>query len=341
MDKDKVKDLEAVIRGIDKKHGKGTVMRLGETAKEVVPVIPTSSDVINIATGIGGFPRGRLVELYGPESSGKTSLCLDVIKNAQEMGELCAFVDAEHALDPEWAKTLGADVDNLFVSQPANGEQALDITDGLVSSKKLGVIAIDSVAALVPQAELEGDYGDAHMALQARMMSQAMRKLTAVVAKSNCCVIFINQLRHKIGGYGNKEVTTGGNALKFYASMRIDVRKTDPVKKGEDILGHHIKLKVVKNKLAPPFKIGIASFYYDRGFDNVMDIIPEAVQCGIIVQSGSWFSYKEERLGQGAENAGGFLKDNPEMFKDIRVQVYESLGIPGYSSKPAGEKVVE
>lgn len=327
MDDKTAKVIADTIKNLEKEHGKGIVMKIGDKPLVQVEIISSGSFSLDAALGIGGFPRGRIIEFYGPEQGGKTSASLVTIAQAQKAGLACAFIDAEHALDLDWARLLGVNTDELYVSQPSNGEQALEIADELIASHAFGVVVIDSVAALVPQAELEGNYGDAQMANQARLMSQAMRKLTGLVARSNTSLIFINQLRHKIGGYGNPETTTGGNALKFYASIRVDVRKGESLKKGEEIIGHKINIKIIKNKLAPPFKKAVISFYYDRGYDNLADMIPEAVRFDIIEKSGSWYSYKEERLGQGAENAIVMLKENPKICDEIVLATKKALGI--------------
>jgi recombination protein RecA len=326
---EKLKALELAIVQIDRQFGKGSVMRLGdEKAQADIEVIPTGSISLDAALGVGGFPRGRIIEIFGPESSGKTTLALHVIAEAQKRGGMAAFVDAEHAVDARYAKNLGVDTDNLLISQPDTGEQALEITETLVRSGALDIVVIDSVAALVPKAEIEGEMGDAQMGLQARLMSQAMRKLAGAISKSKTCVVFINQIREKIGVmFGNPETTTGGRALKFYSSIRIDIRKTASIKEGENIVGSRTKVKVVKNKVAPPFKEAEFDIMYGTGISREGDIIDTAVNFNIIQKSGTWFSYGEERLGQGRENVKQYLIQNPELLKKIVVQLREALGM--------------
>ncbi len=310
---DKQKALEAALAQIDRAFGKGSAMKLGSREAVQMEAISTGSLGLDIALGIGGLPRGRVVEIYGPESSGKTTLALHAIAEAQRNGGTAAFVDAEHALDPVYAKKLGVDVDNLIVSQPDTGEQALEITDTLVRSNAVDVLVVDSVAALVPRAEIEGEMGDSHVGLQARLMSQALRKLTAAISKSRCCVIFINQLREKIGiMFGNPETTTGGNALKFYASVRLDIRRTGQIKDRDDIVGNATRVKVVKNKVAPPFKQVEFDIMYGEGISKVGEILDLGVRAGLVEKSGAWFSYDSVRIGQGRENAKTYLKENPE-----------------------------
>jgi recombination protein RecA len=314
MDTDKQKALDAALAQIDRAFGKGSAMRLGSREAIEIETISTGSLGLDIALGIGGLPRGRVVEIYGPESSGKTTLALHAVAAAQKAGGVAAFIDAEHALDPIYARKLGVDVDNLIVSQPDTGEQALEITDTLVRSNAVDILVIDSVAALVPRAEIEGEMGDSHVGLQARLMSQSLRKLTGSISKSRCLVIFINQLRMKIGVmYGNPETTTGGNALKFYASVRLDIRRTGQIKDRDDIVGNTTKVKVVKNKLAPPFKQVEFDIMYGEGISKLGEILDLGVKAGVVEKSGSWFSYDSVRIGQGRENAKQFLKDNPEM----------------------------
>ncbi len=315
---DKKKALEASLAGIEKAYGKGAVMRLGQNVNMTVESIPTGAISLDIALGIGGVPRGRIIEIYGPESSGKTTVALHVIAQAQKAGGEAAFIDAEHALDPIYAKKLGVNIDELIVSQPDTGEQALEICEALVRSGALDVIVIDSVAALVPKAEIDGEMGDAHVGLQARLMSQALRKLTAVVSKSKTTAIFINQLREKVGiMFGNPEVTPGGRALKFYSSIRIEVRKADNIKLGENIVGSKTKAKIAKNKIAPPFKTAEFDIIYGQGISKEGCLVDVGVECGAIEKSGAWYSYKEQRIGQGRENAKDFLMQNPKISEEI------------------------
>ena len=323
---DKKKNLEQVIAQIEKQFGKGAIMRLGDNARQVVDVIPTGCLTLDLALGIGGVPRGRIVEIYGPESSGKTTVALHVVAEAQKMGCTAAFIDAEHALDPVYAGNLGVDINSLYISQPDNGEQALDITESLVRSGSIDLIIIDSVAALTPKAELDGEMGDAHVGLLARLMSQAMRKLTAYINKSNVCVIFINQLREKVGVmFGNPETTTGGKALKFYSSVRLDVRKADVIKDGNEIIGNRTRVKVVKNKLAPPFKTCEFDIIYGKGISREGCILDLALEYGIIQKSGSWFAYNGEKIGQGKENVKQYLADNPDIYEEIENQIKDEL----------------
>jgi recombination protein RecA len=316
---EKDRALETALLSIEKQFGKGSVMRLGEKKLNLdVEVIPTGSLSLDIALGVGGIPRGRIVEIYGPESSGKTTLSLHIIAEAQKAGGMAAFIDAEHALDPKYAKNLGVDIENLLVSQPDTGEQALEITESLVRSGVLSVIVIDSVAALVPRAEIEGDMGDAHMGLQARLMSQALRKLTGVINKSNTCVIFINQIRLKIGVmFGSPETTTGGNALKFYSTIRLDIRRIETIKQGTEATGNRVKVKVAKNKIAPPFKIAEFEIMFDKGISKEGELVELGTNLGLIQKSGTWFSYGDERIGQGREVAKKFLIDNPSIKEEI------------------------
>jgi recombination protein RecA len=326
---DREKSLNAALANIDRQFGKGSVMRLGSDERAPVEVIPTGSIALDVALGIGGLPRGRIVEIYGPESSGKTTLTLHAIANAQRAGGIAAFIDAEHALDPEYAKKLGVDIDALLVSQPDTGEQALEIVDALVRSGSVDLIVIDSVAALTPKAELEGEMGDSLPGLQARLMSQALRKLTATIKKTNCMVIFINQIRMKIGVmFGSPETTTGGNALKFYASVRLDIRRTGTIKKGEDAIGNETKVKVVKNKVAPPFKTAEFDILFGEGISRQGEIIDMGVNAHILDKSGAWYAYNGEKIGQGRDNAREFLRENPELAREIENKVRESLGIP-------------
>ena len=320
---DKMKVLDAVLMQIEKQYGKGSIMRLGDEAGSTeIDVIPTGCLSLDIALGIGGLPRGRIIEIYGPESSGKTTVALHAIAEAQKMGGVAAFIDAEHALDPVYAKKLGVKLDDLYVSQPDTGEQALDICDALVRSSAVDIIVIDSVAALTPKAEIEGDMGDSHVGLQARLMSQALRKLTGIVNKSNTCVIFINQLREKVGVmFGNPETTTGGKALKFYASMRLDIRRTDTLKDADGAVGNRTKAKIVKNKLAPPFRQAEFDIVFGEGISQEGCIIDLGVQFDVIGKSGAWFSYNGEKVAQGREKMRLFLKDNPELMKEIEDKI--------------------
>ncbi|MDF2500722.1 MAG: recombinase [Anaerosporomusa subterranea] len=328
--------LDSAMRQIEKDFGKGSIMRLGEvSAKMSLEVIPTGALTLDVALGIGGVPRGRVVEIYGPESSGKTTVALHIIAEAQKMGGIAAFIDAEHALDPSYARKLGVDIDNLLISQPDNGEQALEIADALVRSGAIDVIVVDSVAALVPKAEIEGDMGDSHVGLQARLMSQALRKLTGIISKSKTTAIFINQIREKVGvTYGSPEVTTGGRALKFYATIRMDVRKAETIKQGNDSIGSRTRVKVVKNKVAPPFRIAEFDIMYGEGISKEGTLIDIGSELDILVKSGSWYSYKENRLGQGKENVKEFLKQNRQIAEEIEARVRESLTV-GSSKLPA------
>ena len=319
------KNIESVIAEIEKHYGKGAIMKLGENYYQKVEVIPTGCVTLDNALGIGGLPRGRIIEIYGPESSGKTTVALHVISEAQKLGGTAGFIDAEHALDPVYASKLGVDVPNLYISQPDTGEQALDITESLVRSGAFDIVVIDSVAALTPKAEIEGEMGDSFIGLQARLMSQALRKLTGIINKSNTCVIFINQLREKVGVmFGSPEVTTGGKALKFYASIRMDVRKTDTIKNGDNVIGSRTKVKIVKNKLAPPFKAAEFDIMYGTGISKEGSLIDLAVEKGVIVKSGSWFSYCDEKIGQGKENVKAFLAEHPEIYAEIEEKLKPS-----------------
>jgi recombination protein RecA len=324
---DKNKAIELALSQIEKQFGKGAVMRLGND--EVLPgveAISTGAISLDLALGVGGVPRGRVIEVYGPESSGKTTLALHIVAEAQKSGGIAAFVDAEHALDITYARKLGVKTDDLLVSQPDTGEQALEIAETLVRSGAIDVLVVDSVAALVPKAEIEGEMGDSHMGLQARLMSQALRKLTGIISKSNCCVIFINQIRMKIGVmFGNPETTTGGNALKFYASVRLDIRKTATLKQGDQVIGSRTRVKVVKNKVAPPFKEAEFDILYGEGISRTGDVLDLAVDRGIVDKSGAWFSYNKERIGQGRENSRQFLKDNPAMLAEIEGKLLELI----------------
>ena len=315
---DKLKSLESTISQIERSFGKGSVMRLGQRDKVDIETISTGSLSLDLELGIGGFPKGRIVEIYGPESSGKTTLALHALAESQKTGGTCAFIDAEHALDPIYAKKLGVDTDNMLISQPDNGEQALEIADTLVSSSAIDLLVIDSVAALVPRAEIEGDMGDSHMGLHARLMSQALRKLTGSISRSNTLVIFINQIRQKIGiMFGNPETTTGGNALKFYASVRLDIRRIGAIKDRDQIVGNQTKVKVVKNKLAPPFKTVEFDIMYGEGISKTGEILDLAIKAGIVDKAGAWYSYNNDRIGQGRENAKVFLKENPNIAEEI------------------------
>lgn len=320
---DKEKALAGALANIEKQFGKGTVMKLGEhSAGATIDAISTGSLLIDEAIGIGGVPRGRIIEIYGPESSGKTTVALHIMAEAQKAGGICAMVDAEHALDPVYAKNLGVDIDELLVSQPSTGEEALEITEQLVRSGAIDVIVVDSVAALVPRAEIEGEMGDAHVGLQARLMSQAMRKLAGAIAKSKCVAIFINQIREKVGVmYGNPETTSGGRALKFFASVRMDIRKQDTIKQGSDLIGNKTRVKIVKNKVAPPFKVADVEIIYGKGIDRMGEIVDIGVSKEIIQKSGAWYSYDGERLGQGKENVKSFLKEHPDLLKEIENQL--------------------
>jgi recombination protein RecA len=323
------KAIELAVSQIEKQFGKGSIMRLGsDQPLPDVPAIPTGALSLDVALGVGGVPRGRVIEVFGPESSGKTTLALHIVSEAQKLGGISAFVDAEHALDIGYARKLGVRTDDLLVSQPDTGEQALEIAETLVRSGAIDVLVIDSVAALVPKAEIEGEMGDSHMGLQARLMSQALRKLTGIIAKSNCCVIFINQIRMKIGVmFGNPETTTGGNALKFYASVRMDIRKIAALKQGNDVIGSRTKVKVVKNKVAPPFREVEFDILYGEGISREGDLLDMAVEKGFIDKSGAWFSYGKERIGQGRENSRIYLKDHPEMAGEIQTKLLAELGL--------------
>jgi recombination protein RecA len=326
---DREKAIDLALSQIEKQFGKGAIMRLGnDEPLPDVAAIPTGSLSLDVALGVGGVPRGRVIEIFGPESSGKTTLALHIIAEAQKLGGIAAFIDAEHALDIGYARKLGVKTDDLLVSQPDTGEQALEITETLVRSGAIDVLVIDSVAALVPKAEIEGDMGDSHMGLQARLMSQALRKLTAIISKSNCCVIFINQIRMKIGVmFGNPETTTGGNALKFYASVRLDIRKIASLKQGNDVIGSRTRVKVVKNKVAPPFKEVEFDILYGEGISKEGDLLDLAVEKGIVDKSGAWFSYEKERIGQGRENSRIYLKEHPEIAAAIRDRLLTEFGL--------------
>ncbi len=334
---DREKALQAALAQIEKQHGKGSVMRLGEETRQPIEVIPTGSIALDVALGIGGLPRGRVVEIYGPESSGKTTVALHAIANAQAAGGICAFIDAEHALDPDYAAKLGVDTDSLLVSQPDNGEQALEIADTLVRSGALALIVIDSVAALTPRAEIEGEMGDNHVGLQARLMSQALRKMTGALAGAGTTAIFINQLREKIGVmFGSPETTTGGRALKFYASVRLDVRRIETLKDGQEMVGNRTRVKVVKNKVAPPFKQAEFDILYGHGISREGSLIDLGVDAGLIRKAGAWFTYEADQLGQGKENARNYLKKNPDVAADIEQKILARLGIGVNSDVPEG-----
>ncbi|BEK37832.1 recombinase RecA [Campylobacter coli] len=334
MDDNKKKSLDAALKSLDKAFGKGTILRLGDKEVEQIDSIGTGSVGLDLALGIGGIPKGRIIEIYGPESSGKTTLTLHIIAECQKAGGVCAFIDAEHALDVKYAKNLGVDTDNLYISQPDFGEQALEIVETIARSGAIDLIVVDSVAALTPKAEIEGDMGDQHVGLQARLMSQALRKLTGIVHKMNTTVIFINQIRMKIGamGYGTPETTTGGNALKFYASVRLDVRKVATLKQNEEPIGNRVKVKVVKNKVAPPFRQAEFDVMFGEGLSREGELIDYGVKLDIVDKSGAWFSYKDKKLGQGRENSKAFLKENPEIADEITKEIQNSMGIEGMIS---------
>ncbi len=342
MNNDKLKALEAAMGQIEKQFGKGSIMKLGEESTLNIDCISTGCLGLDIALGIGGVPRGRIIEIFGPESSGKTTVALHVVAEAQKNGGCAAYIDAEHALDPVYAKALGVDIDNLIVSQPDTGEQALEITEALVRSGAIDIVVIDSVAALVPKAEIEGEMGDAHVGLQARLMSQALRKLTGSINKSKCSTIFINQLREKVGiMFGNPETTPGGRALKFYASVRIDVRKIDTIKQGETFLGNRTRAKITKNKVAPPFKQSEFDIMYGEGISRVGDILDIGVKEEIVQKSGAWFAYGDVRLGQGRENAKNFFKENPEIANEIENKIREKYSLPLNNNSVKVENKVE
>lgn len=325
---DKLKALDAALSQIEKQYGKGAVMKLGDPASRMaVETIPTGSLSLDIALGLGGIPKGRIVEIYGPESSGKTTVTLHMIAEVQKRGGIAGFIDAEHALDPVYAKNIGVDIDNLYISQPDCGEQALEITETMVRSGAVDIVVVDSVAALVPKAEIDGEMGDSHVGLQARLMSQALRKLTAVISKSNCTVVFINQLREKVGVmFGNPETTTGGRALKFYSSVRLDVRRVEALKQGGEVIGNHTRVKVVKNKVAPPFKEAEFDIMFGKGISASGDVLDLAVSNNIIIKSGAWYAYEGNKIGQGRENAKTYLEENPAVFAEIDQRVRALYG---------------
>ena len=326
---EKLKALDAAIAHLEKEYGKGTVMKLGDPANQMnIETIPTGSLSLDIALGLGGIPKGRIVEIYGPESSGKTTVTLHMIAEVQKRGGIAGFIDAEHALDPVYARNIGVDIDNLYISQPDNGEQALEITETMVRSGAIDIVVVDSVAALVPKAEIEGDMGDSHVGLQARLMSQALRKLTAVISKSNCTVVFINQLREKVGVmFGNPETTTGGRALKFYSSVRLDVRRIEALKPGGEVIGNRTRVKVVKNKVAPPFKEAEFDIMFGKGISVTGDILDLAAGINIVNKSGAWYAYDGNKIGQGRENAKNYLQENPAVCAEIEKKVREHFGL--------------
>lgn len=329
ISEEKQKALEAALGNIEKQFGKGSVMKLGDSGSHMqVEAVPTGCLSLDIALGVGGVPKGRIVEIYGPESSGKTTVALHMVAEVQKRGGIAGFIDAEHALDPVYAKSIGVDIDNLYISQPDNGEQALEITETMVRSGAVDIIIVDSVAALVPKAEIDGDMGDSHVGLQARLMSQALRKLTAAISKSNCIVIFINQLREKVGVmFGNPETTTGGRALKFYSSIRLDVRRIEALKQGGEIVGNRTRIKVVKNKVAPPFREAEFDIMFGKGISREGDILDLAASLGIVQKSGAWFAYRDDKIGQGRENAKQYLREHPEVMDEIEHQVRVSYGL--------------
>ena len=342
---DKAKALETAMAQIEKQFGKGAVMRLGQNQAMQVEAISTGSFCLDLALGIGGLPRGRIIEVYGPESSGKTTVALHMVAEVQKRGGIAGFIDAEHALDPVYAKNIGVDIDNLYISQPDNGEQALEITETMVRSGAVDIVIVDSVAALVPKAEIDGDMGDSHVGLQARLMSQALRKLTAVISRTNCIVIFINQLREKVGVmFGNPETTTGGRALKFYSSVRLDVRRTESLKQSGEVIGNHVRVKVVKNKIAPPFKEAEFDIMFGKGISREGDVLDLAADANIVEKSGSWYAYKGAKIGQGRENAKQYLAQNPLICEEIENQVRELHGLEAQhvaAGEPSGEAAGE
>lgn len=337
---DKLKALDAALSHIERQYGKGSVMKLGEAGKNMnVETVPTGSLSLDIALGLGGIPKGRIIEVYGPESSGKTTVALHMVAEVQKRGGIAGFIDAEHALDPAYAKNIGVNIDELYISQPDSGEQALEITETLVRSGAVDIIIVDSVAALVPKAEIDGEMGDAHVGLQARLMSQALRKLTSVISKSNCIVIFINQLREKVGiMFGNPETTTGGRALKFYSSIRMDVRRVETLKQGGEMVGNHTRIKVVKNKIAPPFKEAEFDIMFGQGISREGDVLDLAANLGIINKSGAWYAYNDAKIGQGRENAKGYLKENPDIMEEVELKVREHYGMIEGAKEEAEEE---
>ncbi len=336
---DKIRALESALAQIEKQYGKGSIMKLGDTnANMNIETVPTGSISLDIALGLGGVPKGRIIEIYGPESSGKTTVALHMVAEVQKRGGIAGFIDAEHALDPVYAKNIGVDIDNLYISQPDNGEQALEITETMVRSGAVDIIIVDSVAALVPKAEIDGEMGDSHVGLQARLMSQALRKLTAVISKSNCIVVFINQLREKVGVmFGNPETTTGGRALKFYSSIRLDVRRIEALKQGGDVVGNRTRIKVVKNKIAPPFKEAEFDIMFGKGISKEGDILDLAAEANIVIKSGAWFAYNDAKIGQGRENAKQYLMDNPAICDEIEEKVREKYAL--HPAKNYNEKL--
>ena len=327
---DKLKALDAAITQIEKSYGKGSIMKLGDSGTNMnIETVPTGSISLDIALGLGGVPKGRVIEIYGPESSGKTTVALHMVAEVQKRGGIAGFIDAEHALDPVYAKNIGVDIDNLYISQPDNGEQALEITETMVRSGAVDIVIVDSVAALVPKAEIDGEMGDSHVGLQARLMSQALRKLTGIISKSNCCVIFINQLREKVGVmFGNPETTTGGRALKFYSSVRMDVRRVESIKQGGEVIGNHVRVKVVKNKIAPPFKEAEFDIMFGQGISKEGDILDLAVKDDIVEKSGAWYAYGGAKIGQGRENAKSYLREHPAVCAEVGTKVREKHGLP-------------
>lgn len=327
---DKLKALDAAITQIEKSYGKGSIMKLGDSGANMnIETVPTGSISLDIALGLGGVPKGRVIEVYGPESSGKTTVALHMVAEVQKRGGIAGFIDAEHALDPVYAKNIGVDIDNLYISQPDNGEQALEITETMVRSGAVDIVIVDSVAALVPKAEIDGEMGDSHVGLQARLMSQALRKLTGIISKSNCCVIFINQLREKVGVmFGNPETTTGGRALKFYSSVRMDVRRVESIKQGGEVIGNHVRVKVVKNKIAPPFKEAEFDIMFGQGISKEGDILDLAVKDDIVEKSGAWYAYGGAKIGQGRENAKSYLREHPAVCAEVETKVREKHGLP-------------
>ncbi len=342
-DENKLKALESAVQQIEKQYGKGSIMKLGDQGSKMqVETVPTGSISLDIALGLGGVPKGRIIEIYGPESSGKTTVALHMVAEVQKRGGIAGFIDAEHALDPVYAKNIGVDIDNLYISQPDCGEQALEITETMVRSGAVDIVIVDSVAALVPKAEIDGDMGDSHVGLQARLMSQALRKLTAVISKSHCVVIFINQLREKVGVmFGNPETTTGGRALKFYSSIRMDVRRIESLKQGGEVIGNRTRIKVVKNKVAPPFKEAEFDIMFGEGISREGDVLDLAANVGIINKSGAWYAYNDAKIGQGRENAKIYLKENPEIFEEVERKVRAKYNLDGMATVDIEEDLEE